>query len=84
MRAPNKVIWALGEALEEHDPAIAELLAELVVHLEVEKEAAEARFDTKGRLRVAEMLLTAIKLQTHTSRLETIHRLARMNEYDRR
>lgn len=82
-RPPNKVIWALGEAME-HDATLGELLDVLIDQLETEKIAAEGRFDTKARLRLSEMLLTVVRMQQEISRLETLHRLARMNEYDRR
>ena len=82
-RPPNKVIWALGEAME-HDQALAELLDVLIDQLDTEKIAAEGRFDTKARLRISEMLLTVVRMQQEINRLETLHQLARKNEYDRR
>lgn len=82
-RPPNKVIWALDEAME-HDATLGELLDVLIDQMETEKIAAESRFDTKGRLRLSEMLLTVVRMQQETGRLETLHRLARKNEYDRR
>jgi len=44
-RLPNKAGWALDEALQEHDPAIACLLDDLIRHLEHEREAARSRYD---------------------------------------
>lgn len=82
-RLPNKAGWALDEAIDEHDPAIAELLERLVNQVEMEKAAAENRFDKTARLRIAELLLTLTRLQQHSARLSTIHQLARRNMYDR-
>ena len=82
-RLPNKAGWALDEAITDHDPAVAELLEELVNQVETEKAAAEHRFDKTARLRIAEMLLTLARLQQHSARLATVHQLARHNDYDR-
>ena len=82
-RLPNKAGWALDEAIDDHDPAIAELLERLVDQVEAEKSSAENRFDKTARLRMAELLLTLTRLQQHSARLATIHQLARRNEYDR-
>lgn len=84
VRPTNKVIWALSEAIEEHDGEIAELLGELVDRLESEQGIARQRFDKAGQLRVAEMVLLVARLQGHTGRLASLHRQARGNEYDRR
>jgi hypothetical protein len=82
-RSPNKVIWGMDEAIEI-DAALIELLNVLIDQVDTEKFAAESRFDTKGRLRLSEMLLTLVRMQQKISRLESLHRMARKNEYDRR
>ena len=84
VRPPNKVIWALDEAIAEHDPDIAELLERLLTALEREDEAARARFDKAARLRLAESFAVLARLQGHTARLASLHRQARANEYDKR
>lgn len=82
-RLPNKAGWALDEALQEHDPAIACLLDDLIRHLEHEREAARSRYDKAALIRQGDALLTVNRLQQHTGRLATLHRLARTNQYDR-
>ena len=84
VRPPNKVIWALDEAIDEHDPAIAEQLEQLLNRIEQEKEQAKRRYDKVGQLRLADMAITLARLQQHTSRLASLHRQARGNQYDRR
>jgi hypothetical protein len=84
VRPPNKVIWALDEAIAEHDPDIAELLERLLTLMEREDEAAKARFDKATRLRMAESFAVLARLQGHTARLASLHRQARANEYDKR
>lgn len=84
VRPPNKVIWSLDEAIEEHDPAIAEQLEELLNRIEQEKEQAKRRYDKAGQLRLADMAISLARLQQHTSRLASLHRQARSNQYDRR
>lgn len=83
VRATNKVIWAMDEAIE-HDGEVAELLGELVNRLEGEQGAARQRFDRAGQLRVSELVLVVARLQGHTGRLASLHRQARGNVYDRR
>lgn len=84
VRPPNKVIWALDEAIEEHDPEIAEQFEELLNRIEQEKEQARRRYDKAAQLRLADMAITLARLQQHTSRLASLHRQARANQYDRR
>ena len=84
VRPPNKVIWALDEAIAEHDPDVAELLERLLTLMEREEEAARARFDKTTRLRLAESFAVLARLQGHTARLASLHRQARANEYDKR
>ena len=84
VRPPNKTIWALDEAIDDHDPDIAELMDKLACFLEREEEAARNRFDKDARLRISEAALTLTRLNMHFARLTTLHRLARANEYDRR
>ncbi len=84
VRPPNKVIWSLDEAIAEHDPAIAEGLEELLNRIEQEKEQARRRYDKAGQLRLADMAIALARLQQHTSRLASLHRQARSNQYDRR
>lgn len=83
VRIPNKAGWALNEALNEHDPEIAELMGMLLDQIQREREAAANRFDKSALLRLADMTATVAMLQRHISRLATIHWLARNNEYDR-
>jgi len=83
VRPPNKVLWALDEAIDEHDPDVAELLERLLTLLEREDEAARARFDKAARLRLAESFAVLARLQGHTGRLASLHRQARANEYER-
>lgn len=84
VRPPNKVIWALDESIEEHDPAIADGMEELLNRIEAEKEHARRRFDRAGQLRLAELIAVLARLQQHTGRLASLHRQARSNQYDRR
>jgi chromosome segregation ATPase len=84
VRPPNKVLWSLDEAITEHDPAIAEQLEELLNRIEQEKEQAKRRYDKAGQLRLADMAISLARLQQHTSRLASLHRQARSNQYDRR
>lgn len=84
VRPPNKVLWALDEAIAEHDPDVAELVERLLATLEREEEAARARFDKAARLRLTESFAVLARLQTHTARLASLHRQARANEYDKR
>lgn len=84
VRPPNKVIWALDEAIAEHDPEIAERFEELLNRIEQEKEQARRRYDKAAQLRLADMAITLARLQQHTSRLASLHRQARANQYDRR
>jgi chromosome segregation ATPase len=84
VRPTNKVIWGMTEAIEDHDADIAELLQELMSGLEGEKEMAKRRFDKVAQIRVLELYMLAARIQTHTSRLASLHRQARNNEYDRR
>lgn len=82
-RVPNKALWSLDEAIVEHDPDIAELLTQLLNQLEREETAARNRYDKTARLRLSETFATLARLQQHTNRLASLHRLARQNEYDR-
>lgn len=84
VRPPNKVLWALDEAIDEHDPDVAELIEKLLTLMEREDEAARARFDKATRLRLAESFAALARLQGHTARLASLHRQARANEYDKR
>ena len=84
VRPPNKVLWSLDEAITEHDPAIAERFEELLNRIEQEKEHARRRYDKAAQLRLAEMAVTLAHIQQHTSRLASLHRQARGNQYDRR
>lgn len=84
VRPPNKVIWALDEAIAEHDPDVAELLERLLTQLEREDEVARSRFDKTTRLRLMESFAVLARLQGHTARLASLHRQARANEYDKR
>ena len=84
IRPPNKTIWALDEAIAEHDADAAELVDQLAHYLEREEEMAKRRFDKDARLRIGEAALALTRLQLHLSRLATLHRLARANEYDKR
>ncbi len=84
VRPPNKVLWALTECIDEHDPEIAERFEELLNRIEQEKEQAKRRFDKAGQLRLAEMVVTLAHIQQHTSRLASLHRQARSNQYDKR
>lgn len=84
VRATNKVIWAMDEAIQEHDAEVAELLSELTNRLEREQVIARNRFDKAGQLRVSEAFLVVARLQAHVARLASLHRQARVNEYDRR
>lgn len=84
VRPPNKVLWALDEAIAEHDPDIAELIERLLTLMEREEEAARARFDKATRLRLGESFAALARLQGHTARLASLHRQARANEYDKR
>lgn len=84
VRATNKIIWAMAEAIDEHDADIAELLSKLLTGLETEKETAKRRYDKGGQLRIAECISTVARIQNHTARLASLHRQAKANEYDRR
>ena len=84
VRPPNKTLWALDEAIGEHDPDVAELIERLLTLLEREDEAARARFDKVTRLRLGEGFAVLARLQGHTGRLASLHRQARANEYDKR
>jgi cell division septum initiation protein DivIVA len=84
VRATNKVIWAMDEAIQEHDGEVAELLSELTNRLEREQVIARNRFDKAAQLRVSEAFLLIARLQGHAARLASLHRQARVNEYDRR
>ncbi len=81
VRVPNKAAWALDEALE-HDPDIAELLGQLLEQLKREEEAARNRYDKTARLRLSEAFATLATVQQHTTRLASLHRQARTNQYD--
>ncbi len=81
-RVPHKALWAIDEAIQEHDPDIAELLGELLGHIEREETAARNRYDKTARLRLSETFATLARLQQHTTRLASLHRQARANEYD--
>lgn len=81
-RVPHKALWAIDEAIQEHDPDIAELLGTLLDHLKREEEAARNRYDKTARLRLSETFATLATLQQHTTRLASLHRQARANEYD--
>jgi hypothetical protein len=83
VRPPNKVLWAMAEAIE-HDADAAELLDQLVTTLERENEEAKRRFDKAGQMRLGQAFVTLARLQQHTARLASLHRQARANEYDRR
>jgi hypothetical protein len=82
VRPPNKTLWALDEAIADHDPSIAELVEQLLNHLEREEEAARNRYDKTAQLRLAKAVATLARLQLHCSRLAALHRQARNNEYD--
>lgn len=84
VRPTNKNIWAMDEAIDEHDPDIAELLDQLMTGLEAEKEMAQRRFDRAAQIRILEMHMLAARIQTHTGRLASLHRQARTNQYDKR
>jgi len=84
VRPTNKVIWGMDEAITEHDPSVASLLADLMAGLEAEKREASRRYDKGAQLRIMEIYVLAARVQTHTSRLASLHRQARANEYDRR
>jgi len=81
-RVPHKALWSLDEAIEEHDPDIAELIGHLLDQLQREEEAARNRYDKTARLRLSETFATVARLQQHTTRLASLHRQARANEYD--
>lgn len=81
-RVPHKALWSLDEAIQEHDPEIAELLGTLLDHLKREEEAARNLYDKTARLRLSETFATLATLQQHTTRLASLHRQARANEYD--
>jgi hypothetical protein len=83
VRPPNKVLWALDEAIE-HDTETAELLTQLLHALERENEEAKRRFDKGTQVRLGQAFVTLAKLQMHTGRLASLHRQARNNEYDKR
>ena len=83
VRSPNKVIWAMDEAIE-HDADAAELLDSLINALERESEEARRRFDKTTQVRLGQAFVTLSRLQAHTARLASLHRQARRNEYDRR
>lgn len=83
LRATNKVIWAMQEAIAL-DAEIAEGLGALLDRLEGEQAAARNRFDKAGQLRVAEMVLMLARVQAATGRLASLHRQTKANEYDRR
>lgn len=78
------MIWALDESIDEHDPAIADGLEDLLNRIERETEHARRRFDKAGQLRLAELVTVLARLQQHTGRLASLHRQARANQYDRR
>lgn len=80
-RIPHKALWALDEAID-HDPDIAELIGDLLDQLKREDEAAKSRFDKTARLRISDAFATLATLQQHTTRLASLHRQARTNEYD--
>lgn len=84
LRATNKIIWAMDEAIAEHDGEVAELLTALTNRLEQEQEIARRRFDKGAQLRISEAFLLIARIQAHAARLASLHRQARANEYDRR
>lgn len=84
VRPTNKNIWAMDEAIDDHDPDIAELLEQLMSGLEGEKEMAQRRYDKAAQIRILEIYMLAARIQTHTARLASLHRQARNNEYDKR
>ena len=84
VRPTNKIIWAMDEAIQEHDADIAELLTRLLEILEREQEEAKRRFDKATQVRLGEAFVTLARLQSHTARCASLHRQARGNEYDRR
>lgn len=84
VRPTNKNIWAMDEAIDEHDPDIAELLEELMTALEGEKQMAQRRYDKAAQIRIMEIYMLAARIQTHTGRLASLHRQARNNQYDKR
>ena len=83
VRLPNKAGWALDEAIHL-DGDIAEHIEALLDFLEHEREVARNRFDTKAQLRIADATTALARLSQASGRLATLHRLARVNEYDRR
>lgn len=84
VRPPNKTLWALDEAIGEHDPALAGLMGQLVGQVKREFEAAQGRFDKPAQARMGELVLTVVEMQASVGRLALLHRMARANEYDRR
>ena len=74
VRPPNKVLWALDEAIAEHDPDVAELVERLLAALEREEEAARGRFDKAARLRLTESFAVLARLQRRKESL--LRRLA--------
>jgi hypothetical protein len=58
--------------------------AVILTLIENERRAAKNRYDTKAQLRMADAVAALAQLQQATSRIATLHRLARSNEYDRR
>lgn len=83
-RPPNKTIWALDEALKEHDPAIEAGLREVVRGLRREMDDAGRRADKGQQARLGEMAMTVAEMRAAFGRLHELHRLARQNDYDRR
>lgn len=83
-RPPNKCLWALDEAIGEHDPRLSQQMETLIKQVETEMAEAKQRFDKSAQARLGELLLTVVTMQGAIGRLALLHRMARANEYDRR
>jgi len=83
-RPPNKTIGALDEAIGEHDPQLAQRVEALTKQIRREMDEAGRRFDKAAQARLGEMALTVLEVQISATRLQTLHQLARANDYDRR
>ena len=83
-RPPNKTLWALDEAIGEHDPQLAQRVEALTKQIRREMDEAGRRFDKAAQARLGEMALTVLEVQISATRLQTLPQLARANDYDRR
>lgn len=60
-RPPNKTLWALDEAIGEHDPQLAQRVEALTKQIRREMDEAGRRFDKAAQARLGEMALTVLE-----------------------